>query len=104
MAIPTLLSFGIVFLLISMMSPQGQTLHLFQQGIFLWNHDHLSRHMDSLQFSYKIKPTSNPTLSTKDGYQLPHSSEELWDEPILGLFSTSHDPMGAFEAFQADVD
>ena len=47
-AIPIMISFSLVFFMIFYISPRGQSLHLFQKGIYEWNKDRLAEHMASL--------------------------------------------------------
>ena len=76
-SIPIAISFSLVFFMIFYISPRGQSLHLFQKGIYEWNKDRLAEHMASLQFEYKIMPYASPVYSKTDALPLPHSETDL---------------------------
>lgn len=58
-------------------SPRGQSLHLFQKGIYEWNKDRLAEHMASLNFQYKIMPYQNAVYERSAGLDMPHSETDL---------------------------
>ena len=58
-SIPIMICFSLVFFMIFYISPRGETMQLFQKGIFEWNKDRLADHMASLQFKYNINPVYN---------------------------------------------
>ena len=76
-SIPIAISFSLVFFMIFYISPRGQSLHLFQKGIYEWNKDRLAEHMASLNFEYKIMPYTNPVYEKTDALPLPHSETDL---------------------------
>lgn len=61
-------------------SPRGQSLHLFQKGIYEWNKDRLAEHMASLNFNYRIMPYTNHIYENNEGIALPHSETDLMQQ------------------------
>ena len=76
-SIPIAISFSLVFFMIFYISPRGQSLHLFQKGIYEWNKDRLAEHMASLNFEYKIMPYANYHYPSSKGLNMPHSETDL---------------------------
>ena len=55
-SIPIMISFSLVFFMIFYISPRGESMQLFQKGIYEWNKDRLADHMSSLEFKYSVQP------------------------------------------------
>ena len=49
-SIPVMISFALVFFMIFYISPRGESMQLYQKGIYSWNKDKLADHMNTLRF------------------------------------------------------
>ena len=75
-SIPIMISFSLVFFMIFYISPRGESMQMFQKGIYMWNKDRIAEHMSSLEFKYSISPTVDPTKSNVDGFDLKHTDQD----------------------------
>ena len=68
-----MISFSLVFFCIFYISPRGESMHLFQKGIFQWNKLRIADHMSSIFFKYKIMPYENSAVGNSDGFKIAHT-------------------------------
>ena len=69
-SIPVMISFSLVFFMIFYISPRGESMQLYQKGIYTWNHDRIADHMSSLEMEYMISPYYDSKIGGYDGFEL----------------------------------
>ena len=101
-SIPVMISFALCFFMIFYISPRGETMQLFQKGIYEWNKDHIADHMNSLQFEYRISPTAESKANTE--HPLAHQSEEKQQVTSSIFYNDNDDESDAAEKNESEQD
>ena len=71
-----MISFSLVFFMIFYISPRGESMQMYQKGIYEWNKNRLADHMSSLEFKYFVQPYFDDRVGNVGGYDLPHTDQD----------------------------